>query len=96
MRHPGLGSGLAKQIGATKSTPHIGVGSEVGIPWIALFLTFLAFRASVRNGCARVRVSGQAMRMGPRKEPCHPKCENQRYCLHSVNNVRSIELAIAW
>ena len=59
--------GLAMPNAATQSTPPVGAGSRAKIPWIGLFLIFLAFRASVRNGCARLWVSGQRMRRAPRK-----------------------------
>jgi hypothetical protein len=59
--------GLAMPNAAPQSTPHIGEGSGGEIPGIGLFLTFLAFRASVRNGCASRWVSGQRMRRAPRK-----------------------------
>jgi hypothetical protein len=63
--------GLAMPNVATQSTPPVGIGARAKIPGIGLFLIFLAFRASVRNGCARLWVSGQRMRRAPRKEPCH-------------------------
>jgi hypothetical protein len=52
---------------ATQSTPPIGEGSGAEIPGIGLFLAFLAFRASVRDGYALRWVSGQRMRRAPRK-----------------------------
>ena len=55
---------MAIENGAPQNTPHIGEGSEAEIQGIVLFLTFLAFRASVRNGCASRWASGQRMRLG--------------------------------
>ena len=60
---------LAMRNAAAQSTPHMVEGSSVEIPGIGLFRAFLAFPASVRNGCARLWVWGRGMRMAPRKEP---------------------------
>jgi hypothetical protein len=57
---PGLGETvLAIQNGAPQNIPPIGSASAGKIPGIVVFLESLAFRASVRNGCAQLWVSAQ-------------------------------------
>ena len=63
----GVGTVLAVQNSAPQNTPPMGSDSAAEIPGIVLFLGFLAFRASVRNGCARLWVSAQGCEWRRRK-----------------------------
>ena len=58
---------LATQSGAHQNTPPMGSDSAGEAPGIVLFLRFLAFRASDRNGCARLWVFGTGMRIALRE-----------------------------
>jgi len=61
------GALLVLEIGTSQGTLPIGAGRFERTPQIALSGAFLALRASACNGWLRRWASGQAARLGPRK-----------------------------